>query len=92
MTDDHHGRTAGRATLLVRAVDEILGTHMPTPVASQVPSGEIATASTDPVWPVRVARRVPSAAQIRAIPSKLAVASQVPSGEIATAHQPSVTD
>ena len=25
MTDDHHGRTAGRATLLVRAVDEILG-------------------------------------------------------------------
>ena len=27
MTDDHHGRTAGRATLLVRAVDEILGTH-----------------------------------------------------------------
>jgi hypothetical protein len=27
MTDDHHSRTAGRATLLVRAVDEILGTH-----------------------------------------------------------------
>jgi hypothetical protein len=27
MTDDHHGRTAGRATLLVRAADEILGTH-----------------------------------------------------------------
>ena len=26
MTDDHHGRTAGRATLLVRAVDEILST------------------------------------------------------------------
>jgi hypothetical protein len=26
MTDDHHGQTAGRATLLVRAVDEILGT------------------------------------------------------------------
>jgi hypothetical protein len=26
MTDDHHGRTAGRATLLVRAVDGILGT------------------------------------------------------------------
>jgi hypothetical protein len=35
---------------------------------------------------------VPLAAQIRAIPSKLAVASQVPSGAIATAHQPSVTD
>jgi hypothetical protein len=27
MIGDHHGRTAGRATLLVRAVDEILGTH-----------------------------------------------------------------
>jgi hypothetical protein len=27
MIDDHHGRTAGRATVLVRAVDEILGTH-----------------------------------------------------------------
>jgi uncharacterized protein (UPF0147 family) len=27
MTDDHHGRRAGRATLLVRAADEILGTH-----------------------------------------------------------------
>jgi hypothetical protein len=27
MTGDHHGRMAGRATLLVRAVDEILGMH-----------------------------------------------------------------
>jgi len=27
MIGDHHGRTGGRATLLVRAVDEILGTH-----------------------------------------------------------------
>jgi hypothetical protein len=27
MTGDHHGRTAGGATLLVRAMDEILGTH-----------------------------------------------------------------
>ena len=27
MTADHHGRTAGRATLLARAMDEILGTH-----------------------------------------------------------------
>jgi hypothetical protein len=27
MTGDHHARTAGRATMLVRAVDEILGTH-----------------------------------------------------------------
>jgi hypothetical protein len=29
VTGDHHGRTAGRATLLVRAVDDILGTHRP---------------------------------------------------------------
>jgi hypothetical protein len=29
MTDDHYGRMAGRVTLLVRAVDEILGTHRP---------------------------------------------------------------
>jgi hypothetical protein len=28
-TGDHHGRTAGRATLLARAMDEILGTHTP---------------------------------------------------------------
>jgi hypothetical protein len=27
MTSDHHGRTAERATLLVRAVDGTLGTH-----------------------------------------------------------------
>jgi hypothetical protein len=27
MIGDHHGRTAGRAILLVRAMDEILGTH-----------------------------------------------------------------
>jgi len=29
MTGDHHGRTARRATLLVTAADEILGTHSP---------------------------------------------------------------
>jgi hypothetical protein len=27
MIGDHHGRTAGRATLLVRTVDGILGTY-----------------------------------------------------------------
>jgi hypothetical protein len=27
MTGDHHGRKAERATLLVRAMEEILGTH-----------------------------------------------------------------
>jgi hypothetical protein len=29
MTGDHHGGTAGRATLLARAMGEILGTHRP---------------------------------------------------------------
>jgi hypothetical protein len=29
MIGDHHGRTAGSATLLVRAMDGILGTHSP---------------------------------------------------------------
>jgi len=29
MIGDHHGRTAGGITLLVRAVDAILGTHTP---------------------------------------------------------------
>jgi len=53
-----------------------------------VPSGEIATAftgSSRPPWPVRVARGVPSAAQVRTVPSTPQVASQVPSGAIATA-------
>ena len=27
MTGDHHGQTAGMATLLVRSVDVVLGTH-----------------------------------------------------------------
>ena len=53
-------------------------------VVSQVPSGAIATAFTGPSWPVRVARGVPSAAQVRTVPSWLPVASQVPSGAIAT--------
>jgi hypothetical protein len=30
MTGDHHGRTTRRATMLVRAADEILGTHTPS--------------------------------------------------------------
>jgi hypothetical protein len=34
MVGDHHGRAAGRATLLVRAVDEILGTHKASRVAA----------------------------------------------------------
>ena len=31
MTGDPHGRTAGKATLLIRAADEILGTHNSIP-------------------------------------------------------------
>ena len=55
-------------------------------LASQVPSGAIATAVTAPVWPVRAARCWPVAgSQIRTVPSPPAVASQVPSGAIATA-------
>ena len=58
----------------------------PPPVASQVPSGAIATVRTPSSWPVRVARGRPVAAsQIRAVPSSPAVTSQVPSGAIATA-------
>ena len=56
------------------------------PLASQVPSGAIATAVTAPVWPVRTARCWPVAgSQIRTDPSTPALASQVPSGAIATA-------
>ena len=55
-------------------------------VASQLPSGAIATACTPPVWPVRVWRSVPvTGSQIRTVPSSPAVASQLPSGAIATA-------
>jgi hypothetical protein len=40
MIGDHHGRTAGRATLLVRAVDEILGTH----TDQRIPQSSLTTA------------------------------------------------
>jgi hypothetical protein len=33
MIGDHHGQGAGRATLLVSAVDAILGTHKASPNA-----------------------------------------------------------
>ncbi len=56
-------------------------TCITNPAASQVPSGAIATASTGPSWPVSVARGVPSAFQVRTVPSQVAMASQVPSGE-----------
>jgi hypothetical protein len=38
MTGDHHDRTARRATLLVTAADEILGTHRSeNPARAQFP-------------------------------------------------------
>jgi len=37
MIGDHHGRSTGRATVLARAVDAILGTH--TPVAGRQAGG-----------------------------------------------------
>ncbi len=43
MTGDHHGRTAKRATLLVTATDEILGTHRTQtffPIASSCRTAE----------------------------------------------------
>jgi hypothetical protein len=36
MTGDHHGQAAAMATLLVRAVDGILGMHRPVALASTV--------------------------------------------------------
>ena len=58
----------------------------PPALASQLPSGAIATAVTAPAWPVRAARCWPVAgSQIRTVPSSPPLASQLPSGAIATA-------
>jgi hypothetical protein len=38
MIDDHHGRTTGRATLQVRAMDGILGTHTSSNTSGNLPS------------------------------------------------------
>jgi creatinine amidohydrolase len=44
MTGDPHGRTAGKATLLVRAMDEILGTHrLATSNHEDMHAGELET-------------------------------------------------
>jgi hypothetical protein len=68
------------------AASQIRAVRSSLAVASHLPSGAIATASTPPAWPVRTARSSPVAAsQIRAVPSRLAVASQEPSGATATA-------
>jgi hypothetical protein len=40
MTGDHHGRTAGRATLLARAMDERLDTHTASEMRKAVADGE----------------------------------------------------
>jgi IS6 family transposase len=38
MIADHHAQSAGRATLLVRAVDGLLGTHNPRVLDELIPS------------------------------------------------------
>src|SRR5258708_39766621 len=61
MIGDHHGRSAGRATLLVRAADGILGTHRSRARAcSRDRSAMSATnvsSSTSPSWPIAAGRR-----------------------------------
>ena len=80
MTGDHHGRGVGRATLLVRAVDGILGAHglslrkparpdapsrsEPRPPRVRHVSGWPATAG-----PHRLPRRSPGTPDHRAVPS-----------------------
>ena len=64
MIGDHHGRSAGRATLLVRAVDAILGTHSLTnatfgdyliPVNADVPDLDVVfTGNPDQFSPVGI--------------------------------------
>jgi hypothetical protein len=41
MIGDHHGRTAGRATLLIRTVDGILGTYRRTAPATEQVRGKV---------------------------------------------------
>jgi hypothetical protein len=41
MIGDHHGGTAGRATLLIRTVDGILGTYRRTAPATEQVRGKI---------------------------------------------------
>ena len=54
--------------------------------ATSVPSGEKATALTEPVWPWSVCMAAPVAAsQSRTVPSLEADATSVPSGEKVTA-------
>jgi hypothetical protein len=66
MIGDHHGRTAGRATLLVRAVDDILGTHRIWECAwpgGAVPSEQMITNAIADVLEVGPGEGMPSALQ-----------------------------
>ena len=58
MPGDHHGRMAGRATLLVRAVDEILGTH--SICGRSWPSTRATATDDDPIAAARSARPDPT--------------------------------
>jgi hypothetical protein len=44
MTGDHHGREAERATLLVRAMEEILDTHRVKSLGGQLPGPLVSAA------------------------------------------------
>ena len=49
MTGDHQGRTSEKATLQVRAADEILGTHRPTACTGQPGDAVTSTAPAKPI-------------------------------------------
>jgi hypothetical protein len=63
MIGDHRGRSAGRATLLVRAVDAILGTHRHTGESSPGPAELITALPPGMAAYRRIAK--PSIAQMR---------------------------
>jgi hypothetical protein len=73
MIGDHHGRTVRRATLLVRATDEILGTHSILLLAVLVYAGIALPA----VWSAKPCRRRAAAAVLGQI---LAAVRQVTPG------------
>ena len=70
MIGDHHGRAAGRATLLVRAVDGILGTHS-IPTGSRAHKGRRSDAAA-----IRVALYQHCSHQIRQRPGEVVLADQ----------------
>lgn len=75
-----------RATVCCVATSQIRTVRSLPTLASHAPSGAIANACTQSVWPVRVAVQVPETGfQTRTVPSMPALASQVLSGATANA-------